>query len=196
MKIHSRTETHLLLAGIPGSAGWLVFALLLGLLFTAVFGSLVRHEYRKRGLSYPVVMCGLGVALGQLFFWTGAVTLAVGRESLELNKSTLPGTGGGRYRSRSPIVTVTMSFDFDLADVHAVSIERFTEPHRGGGSHGGGGSEVDVCRARLLINKPRRAVTLDETSNYRDKRVIAVGQAVAEFLGVPIKESDRRTDSE
>jgi hypothetical protein len=194
MKIRSRTETHLILAGIPGSAGWLVFALFLGLLFTAAFGRLARREYRKRGLSYPVVMCGLGVALGQLFFWTGAVTLAVGRESLELNKSALP---GARYRSRSPIVTVPKSFDFDLADVHAVSIERLTERHPGGGGpRGGGGSEVDVCRARLLINKPRRAVTLDETSNFRDKRVIAVGQAVAEFLGVPIEETDRRTDRE
>jgi len=184
----------MVLAGIPGSAGWMTFALLLGLLFTAVFGGLARHHFLKEGFSYNVVMCSLGTALGQLFFWTAVVTLAIGRESLELNKAAPPGSRRGRYRSRSPIVSFAKSFDFDLAEVHAVSIERFTEHHPGGGRRAGGSSEVAVCRARLLINKPRRAVTLDETSNYRDERIIAVGRAVAEFLGVPIEDTDRRAD--
>lgn len=183
----------MVLAGIPGSVGWMTFTLLLGLLFTGAFGALTWHNFQKSGFGLAVVSCGVGAALGQLFFWTGLVTLAVGRESLELNKSAPPGTRGGRYRSRSPIVTVQKSFDFDLADVHAVSIERLTEQHRGGDDNVGGVSEVDVCRARLLITKPRRAVTLDETSNQRDERVINVGRAVAEFLGAPIEETDRRT---
>jgi hypothetical protein len=180
----------MVLAGIPGSAGWMVFAMLLGLLFTGAFGALTWHNFKKKGFGRDVVSCGVGAALGQLFFWTGLVTLAVGRESLELDKTK---TSGGRYRSRSPIVTVQKPFDFDLPNVHSVSIERLTERHRGG-RRGGGSSEVDVIRARLLVSKPRRAVTLDESSNSQDERVIAVGRAVAEFLGVPIEETDRRAD--
>jgi hypothetical protein len=192
MKIRTQEgATRLVLAGIPGSAGWMVFAMLLGLLFTGAFGALTWHNFQKGGFGRDVVACGIGTALGQLFFWTGLVTLAVGRESLELDKGPNP---VGRYRSRSPIVTVQKPFDFDLAQVHAVSVERLTERHRGGGRRGGGASEVDVIRARLLISKPRRAVTLDESSNGRDERVITVGRTVAEFLGVPIEETDRRTD--
>ncbi len=189
MKIRSRTETQLFLAGIPGGAGWMVFATLLGLLFTVACGALTVHEYRQDGLGYQVVMCGLGTLLGQVFFWMGALTLAVGRESLELDRSARP---GGRYRSRSPIVTVPKPFDFDLAQVHAVSIERSSERHPGSGRRASAAREVDVCRARLLVSKPRRAVTLDETSNQRDERVVALGRAVAEFLGAPLEQVDRR----
>ena len=48
--------------------------------------------------------------------------------------------------------------------------------------------------ARLLIRRPRRAVTLGETSNQREARVIGVARTVAEFLGVPVEESNRRRD--
>jgi hypothetical protein len=135
MKIRSADGTaRMMLAGIPGSAGWMVFAMLLGLLFTEAFSALTWHNFKKHGLGRAVVSCAVGTGLGQLCFWTGILTPAVGRESLELNKSDKP---GGRYRSRSPIVTVQKPFDFGLADVQAVSIERFTERHRGGGRRGG-----------------------------------------------------------
>lgn len=193
MKLRFQTTTHLLLTGVPGSIGWMLFALLLGLLFSGVFGVLAWRHFQAEGYSYNGVMCSLGAALGQLFFWTGLVTLAVGRETLELNKSAAPGSCGGCYRSRSPIVRVPKSFDFDLSAIEAVSIERFTERHPGGRRDGG--SEMDVCRARLLINKPRRAITLNEPSNYRDARVTAIGQTVAAFLEVSLKESDQRADT-
>lgn len=77
-------------------------------------------------------------------------------------------------------------FNFPLADVAAVSLERVLERHPGGGRHGGR-SEVEVYRARLLLERPRRAITLDETSNGRDARVAAVAEAVAGFLGVPLR---------
>lgn len=192
MKIRSRTPTRLVLAGIPGGAGWMVFSLVLGLLLTTGFTAFAARDYRADGFGSEVVMGGLGALLGQFFFWLGVVTLAVGREALELDKATPVGRRGGRYVSRSPIVQVPRPFEFDLADVQAVSLERLTERHPGGGR--GGRSEVEICRARLLLERPRRAVTLDETSNHRDARVHAVGRAVAEFLGVPLEEVDRRRE--
>jgi hypothetical protein len=42
MKIRSNNgATRMMLAGIPGSTGWMVFAMLLGLLFTGAFGALI-----------------------------------------------------------------------------------------------------------------------------------------------------------
>lgn len=193
MKIRARTDTRLVLADIPGGAGGMVFSLLLGLLFTVAFTALAWREHQTGGFGWEMVMDGLGALFGQFFFWLGAVTLALGREALELDKSPPAGRRGGRYVSRSPIVQAPRPFEFELADVHAVSLERLTEHHPGGGRHGGR-SEVDVCRARLLIERPRRAVTLDETSNHQDTRVLAVGRAVAEFLGVPLEEVDRRRE--
>lgn len=193
VKIRARTGTRLVLAGIPGGAGWMVFSLVLGLLLTAGFTAFAARDYRADGFGSEVVMGGLGALFGQFFFWLGAVTLAVGREALELDKAPPAGRRGGRYVSRSPIVQVPRPFEFDLGDIHAVSLERLTERHPGGGRRGGR-SEVEVCRARLLVGRPRRAVTLDETSNHRDARVHAVGRAVAEFLGVPVEEVDRRRE--
>lgn len=189
MRIRHRDDGLMRLAGVPGGVGWMIFATLLGLLFTAAFGWFALAQYRSGGIGFGVVMCSLGVLLGQLFMWTGIVTLAVARESLELDTRA----GGGRYRSRSPIVDVPKPFEFDLSNVHAVSIERYTE-RSPGGRRGGGMSEMDVCRARLLISKPRRAVTMDQTSNHRDQRVISLATQVAEFLGVPMEETDRRRD--
>lgn len=192
MKVTAQTVSRLRLEGIPVGAGWMAFSLVLGLIFTVAFGLLSWRHFRAEGFCYEGVMCGLGAALGQLFFWMGLVTLLVGRESLELDRQPPSGVRGGRYRSRSPIVTVQKPFDFDLTEVHAVSLEHYTERTPGGGKRGGG--TMEVCRARLLIKKPCRAITLDETSNHQEARVMAVARCVADFLGAPVEESDRRKD--
>lgn len=181
------------LSGVPGGVGWMSFAVFLGLSLTLAFGWVARHEYHTSGVGFAVVMCSIGVLMGQLFMWTGVVTLALSRESLELERR--PNGGGmGRYRSRSPIVLTTRSFDFDFARVHAVSIEQFTERHPGSRGRGGGTSSSDVCRARLLVKGPRRAVTLDETSNHRDERIVRLAEHVAAFMVVQIQHSDARVD--
>ncbi|MDX9911639.1 MAG: hypothetical protein RBS39_07405 [Phycisphaerales bacterium] len=190
MRITHDTGDTLVLRGIPGGVGWLVFATFLGVLFSVVFSVVCVHLLRTSGFGFRVVMTALGVALGLLFLVFGVVSLAVGRESLSLDKVN----GKGRYHSRSPIIDVPKPFEFSLESIKHVSIERYTERNPGGGGRGGGMSSHDACRARLLISKPRRAVVLDETSNGRDARVRTIADRVAVFLDLPVIESDRRED--
>jgi len=188
VKVSFQSKERLKLEGIPGGLSWLLFASALGLLITVVSGTLALQHFREEGIGVGVIMCGLGAALGQVFFWTGALTIAIGRESLELDKAA---SGRGKYRSRSPVVTRPKPFDFDLMDIQSVTLERFSERHRGGNGRGGS-SQVEIYRCRLLVRNPRRAVTLDETSNQQDERVKALAKRVADFLGIPVEETNQQ----
>lgn len=190
MRITKQSNETLVLSGIPGGAGWMVFATVLGFVLATGFGTLAFREYAVDGWSFDLVMPGFGASLGLLFFVTGAATLTVGRESLTLDRTTQK----GHYHARSPVVSLPRPFDFELSDIQTIVIERSTERTRGGRAGSGAGlSETDVCRARLLITRPNRAVVLDETSNARDARVIALANRVARFLDLPVTEIDRRT---
>jgi hypothetical protein len=180
----------MMLAGVPGGLGWLIFAMLLGAIFMGAFGWMCVHHWQSGGFGLPVVMTGLGSGLGGLFFVFGALSMAFGRETLTLDLAA----GEGRYWNRSPIIDLPKPFTFALEHVQRVSVEQSTERSGGGGMRAGM-SEHDVCRARLLIAKPRRAVTLDETSNGRNRRVRKIAQEVAEFLDADLAEVDRRRDS-
>lgn len=193
MRIKTEDERVMRLSGVPGGVPWMVFATVFGVVLTSAFGYVAYLQSGPSGAWVPMVVCLIGAAFGQVFTWIGIATLAVARESLELDRAG----GVGRYRSRSPIITVPKSFDFQLERVHSVSVERYTERTPVGGGGAGqriGSSEMDVCRARLLIDRPRRAITLDETSNHRDARVRGVAERVAVFLSVPIEERDTRSD--
>ena len=43
-----------------------------------------------------------------------------------------------------------------------------------------------VCRARLRVLKPRRAIVLDETENGQERRVQTVAEAVAGWLELEV----------
>lgn len=90
----------LVLAGIPGGAGWMVFAAVLGAAFSTAFGVIAWRKLRQEGVSFDAVGCVAGAGLGQVFFWVGVVTLAVGRERLDLDKSVPPGTGRATKAAR------------------------------------------------------------------------------------------------
>lgn len=180
MRVVENTAERLVLRGKPGGALWMGFATLLGLVFmgvTAWFGWVTFHEI---GGYLQLIPMGIGFLMGFGFFCLGAVTLLVGRMSLTLDRVT----GEGVYEVVSPIIEAGKPCRFRLEHVNSVTVEASTEArHR---TEGQGGFDAQVCRARLRINKPRRAIELDETQNGQEPRVERVAQSVAEWLDLEV----------
>jgi hypothetical protein len=180
MRIVEKTTEQLILKGTPGSVHWMVFATLLGVLFMAVSGWFACVSLGDTGGYLQLIPLGIGFLIGVAFFLIGLVTLAVGRMQLVLNRVS----GEGRYDVYSPVIDVGKPCLFRLEDIDSVAIERHQEDRPDSDERGR--FPVNVCRARLRIRKPRRAIVLDETENRRDLRVQAVAEEVAVWLEVDI----------
>ncbi len=184
MKIKTQTGDRLILAGVPGGVGWMVFATVLGAAFLGILGTVSYRMYAASGFVLPHIAMAVGILIGAAIFAMGVVTLAIGRLRLELDLVTQRGS----YRVTSPIVDAGKPCEFDLAHVHSVSLERFEESRPSGET---GSRTAQVVRARLRVNKPRRAIVLDETENGQDERVERVATTVAEFLGLEVTRTSR-----
>lgn len=183
VKITERYPDRLVLAGLPHGVAWPLFGLALGSLFACVFGWLCAHHIQN-AQWYNAVMTALGAALGMLFIFACTDVLQQ-RERLELDRVHRRGT----FLHRSHVRGTIRSFEFPFERIAAVSLEKDMQ------SPGGGkGFPTRVLRCRLLLQKPRRAILLDETQNQRDERIRRLAADVSEFLGTPIGESGRWDD--
>lgn len=180
MRIVEQTGDRLVLAGVVGGVGWMLFALLFGALATALSIGFAIYE-AQQGNWIALGWLSVGLLLGQLFFWLGLLQLAKGRERLTLDRAA----GTGRYEITSPLISIeTRPFAFKLEDVDGVALDMRIERAPGGpDAHRDAASETEVWRVRLRTTKPRRAIVLDETNNRRLERVRTIGLTVAEFLG-------------
>lgn len=183
MRIVEREPARLVLAGVPGGWQWMVVLTVAGLAATVGCGLFIARLLTA-GQFWPLVPAGVGLLLGQVFFWSGAVTLAVGRERLELDRTT----GRGRYLVRSPIIeTGCVNCEFDLNDVDGVEVGTQIEVSPTGGVSGHHGPRrYEVCRARLRIREPRCAVPLIERPDSARSEVWRVAEAVAAFTGLDL----------
>lgn len=193
MKIVERSEDRLVLAGIPGDAVWMAVFVAFGGLGSVVAVWFAVLEV-QRGNFWNLVPLGVGLLVTQAFFWLGAVTLAVGRERLELDR----GAGRGRYEVRSPLVeTGSKPFEFALSSVDSVSLEMTVESSSmpdASGQHRGSSNEVH--RARLRVRRPRRAVVLLTRSDAGRGEVRELAEAVAGFLGVELADATSEDEPE
>ena len=185
MKVQQQTNSRMVLTGIPGRRVWMIALTCLGVILTAgvgFFAVVIYNEYQ--GIAWPHLPLALVFFIAQALFWTGVITLAVGRLTLILDAAT----GTGEYRVKSPIVDAGRPCKFKLDHIHSVTIETATESRPGRPGHAD--TIARVHRARLRLNKPRRAITLDETENDRINRVETVAQEVATFLGKTLERID------
>ncbi|MGK0189552.1 MAG: hypothetical protein ACI9R3_005369 [Verrucomicrobiales bacterium] len=147
----------------------------------AACGAFIQMQWREEGSGMFLLPLGIGMLIGLVLFGVGVVQLFA-KERLVLDRST----GRGTYESNSPIVTTEKPFKFKIENVNSVVITMETVEINVS-LDGLGRSEAKVCKAVLRVNKPRRAVTLDETQNGRTQRVSAVAEHVAEFLGIAVR---------
>ena len=181
MYVKHQTETRLELAGIPGRRIWMIALCIFGALFTAApiwFMVQMYHEFD--GWSWSFLPLSVGVLIGQGLFWTGAITLAVGRLSMVLDTSS----GTGEYEVNSPVIEVGKPCQFKLENVDSVVLEASEEWRPG--HNDGPETTAKVVRAKLRIKSPRRSVLLDETENGQLQRVETVAETVATFLNKPL----------
>lgn len=178
MHILEQNDTQLVLAGIPGGRFWMIVLAGIGLLLTGAIGAFAVAMYHQEGgLAWPHFPLSIGILIGQGLFWTGCITLVIGRQRLILDKAA----GTGTYQVRSPIVDVGKPCSFKLAHVKDITLETRTETRPGRPGHAEG--EATVHQVRLRLNKPRRAIVLDETEHGKLDRLNALAGRVAEFLG-------------
>jgi len=180
MRIVENTTERMVLKGLPGGIHWMVFATLLGVAAMAACGWFARVTVRETGGYLQLIPLGIGFLMGVAFFLIGLVTLAVGRMRLVLDRVT----GNGSYYVYSPVIDVGKPCSFLLEEIDSVAIERREEARPHNDDHGS--FPAKVCRARLRVRKPRRAIVLDETENGQERRVQAVAEAVAGWLELEV----------
>ncbi|MEM8680258.1 MAG: hypothetical protein AAGF97_13000 [Planctomycetota bacterium] len=185
MRIKQQSISRMILTGIPGGRWGILALTLVGALLTAGAGGFAWLVYQQyAGLAWPHIPIGIGLLIAQFLFWTGAVTLAVGQLTLILDLAS----GQGEYRVISPIVDAGKPCRFELQHVQSVTVETSTESRpRSPGQFG----EAHVVRARLRLNKPRRAITLDESENGRVAQITRLAEEVASFLDKPLEHHDK-----
>jgi hypothetical protein len=176
MRIVENTTERLVLKGTPGSIHWMVFATLLGVMIMAATGWFAWVSVKETGGYVQLIPLGIGFLMGGGFCLIGLVTLAVGRMRLVLDRVT----GNGSYEVYSPIIDVGKPCSFRLEAIDSVTIEQQEEARPHNDDHRS--FPAKVCRARLYIRKPRRAIVLDETENGQERRVQAIAQEVAGWL--------------
>lgn len=180
MRIVENNAERLVLKGVPGSLRWMLFAALLGLGLMASTGWFAWVLVEETGGYLQAIPLGIGFLLGSVFFLMGVVTLALGRMQLVLDRES----DQGSYKVCSPVVDVGKPCSFRLGAIDSVTVERQEEdrPHIADR----GNFPAKVCRVRLRIRSPRRAIVLDETENGRDRRVEAIAEEVATWLGLEV----------
>jgi hypothetical protein len=180
MRIIENTTDRLVLKGTPGSVHWMVFATLLGLVLMVATGWFAWVSVRETGGHLQLIPLAIGFLIGGAFFLIGLLTLAVSRMRLVLDRRT----GEGTYDVYSPVIDVGKPCSFRLEEIDSVAIERHEEarPH----NDYQGSFPANVCRARLRIRQPRRAIVIDETENGQEHRVQAVAEDVAGWLELEV----------
>jgi hypothetical protein len=114
--------------------------------------------------------------MGGAFFLIGLVTLAVSQMRLVLDRVS----GNGSYDAYSPVIDVSKPCSFRLEEIDSVTIERHEDARAHNDDHGS--FPDNVCRDRLRVHKPHRAIVLDETENGQERRVQVLAEGVAGWL--------------
>lgn len=179
MKIVRNQPERIELRGVPAAG----FALLGGVFvcpaLAAGVGFFLWLELTRTGAkwhSLPVlVLCGAAVFIA--FLWAVALAQVFRREWLVLDKVT----GRGEHGTRWIFGGAGTMRTFELSRIRHVSLEFYSS--RGGGR----GMPVAQKRARLLLDKPRRAIVLEDSESGFDGRVEPVAAAVAAWLGMEVK---------
>jgi len=170
--------------------GWAIAAILIGLALTstaAYMGLLWLHAHPGKRNALDVIIpvfCLTSGPLFGLFFVLFGLGRLLTTESLELDTVT----ARGLYSLRSRVRGERKRLEFPLTRIHHISLEHRLEPDPSG-QH----LPRAALRARLLLDKPREAIELDDTQNRHEARVRALAGVVSEFLHANIVETGRES---
>lgn len=181
MKTTRRGTNLLVLSGLPHGVGWPIFAVVFSVALPTVLWLILGPTLSRPGFRVQWVPVGVAIVLCLAFLSVGVGSL-LHRERLTLDTAT----GTGVFETWNILGGKRKRHEFGLVCVGEVRIDVRTEARPGRGKRAGG--SMRVFEATI---KPGRKIVLDTTSNGRDKRVRRVARDVAEFLGVPLRTTDR-----
>lgn len=184
MKILRSTPERIELGGMPGAGFARMGAFLVCPVLTLGVGSFLWMAWTATGARWysADVLILTAAALFIVFLWGVCFSLFLRREWLVMDKVTRRGEHGMRWVWGARIGKVKA---FDIDRVRHVSLELYMSSG-GGGRRGGGGLPRQQKRARLLLDRPRRAILLEDSEGGIDARVEPVANGVAEWLGVEV----------
>lgn len=180
MKISERRPDQLALSGVPHTAGWMLIALGIGVLLTAV-PAIFAHVAFQAGQIFGGVMMSLGTLMGSCLVGF-ALTQLLTRERVVLDKVTRTGVHSRQLLTLKP--KELLRFDFDR--VAKVEVVRRTEKHQEGPG------ENQLCDVELRIRKPRRSVRLIQVADHKRERAMEMAAEVSLYLDVELVETDKR----
>jgi len=178
MKLVRDTGRVMLLRGVPIGLGWAVYATLLGPVLCAAAVTAAIYIWEDTILG-AIAFGGVGGAISIAVFTAGLDGMLT-REKLEIDRNLSKAT----YR-RWKLYTSkgAKEWSFDFGRVSHIAVRKRIES----GADGRGFN--NICSADLRIDKPRRSITLDETSGNGEQRVEKIAEAVAEVFGVEVRRS-------
>lgn len=176
MRVVNRTGDRLELRGVPQGRS-LVFGMVVCVAIAVVAGIFVWMALQRNKSVLAAVMPALGV-LFMLGMLSVLVLASFRRERLVLDRVTKL----AEHETWSLLFGSRKRHDYSFDRIAAVSIERTMQ------SPGGGrGFPTPVTRTRLLIDRPRRAIEMDEVQRGSDTPVEALAKEVADFLGCELR---------
>lgn len=182
MKILRTTPERIELGGMPAAG----FAMLGGVFVCPVLALgvvfFLWKEWTSRGAHWysPQVLILFGTTAFVAFLWAVCFSMFLRREWLVMDKVTGRGEHGTRWIWGT---TAGRIKSFELDRIRHVALEYYMSS--GGGRRGSVPREQK--RARLLLDKPRRAIVLEDSEGGIDGRVEPVARDVAEWLGVEVR---------
>lgn len=174
MRVIDRTADRMILYGRPCSKPWLF---VLGGLFIAGVGGAIMFKAGKPNIgmwiaiAFGVFICGTMVVVG--------LDGVFRRERLTLDRTTKAAT----HETWSMLWGQRKSREYSLDKCVGTAVQRTLES-----SGGRRGFPIRVTKARLLFDKPRKAIDLFEVQNGSDEKPRAIAREVAEFLQLSVRE--------
>ena len=172
----------MILAGIPGSMGWMLILTFCGLLLmtvTVLMSFKVLNESMSPFLLFPP---GLGTLFGIGFIWIGISQLKE-RERLILDKTKRTGT----YITTTPYLFTEESVEFDWNQIKGIEITRRTYMSNNSLSTDQNDEKENHKQLVLHLSDKERSVIL-ETARREDADLLNhVAEKVSNFLGIKMK---------
>jgi hypothetical protein len=182
MRIQKQTSAQMILAGIPGSMGWMLILTFCGLLLMTIavlMSFKVLNDSMSPFLLFPL---GLGALFGIGFIWIGISQLRE-RERLILDKTKRIGT----YITTTPYLFTEESIEFEWEHMECIEISNRPFTPNDSPSQDQYGEEENHRQVTLILRDPVRSIVIKTAPNDDTDLLSQIAQKVSSFLDIKMK---------
>lgn len=169
----------MILAGIPGSLGWMLILTFLGLLLMTVALLMSTKVWNESISTYLLLPLGLGALFGAGFVWIGISQLKE-RERLILDKTKRTGT----YITTTPYLFTETTKEFSWDQIVEIEVGPSTLSQTSSPSGPFDTEKPATHQVALTLKDPPDQIILDIMEEGDGDKTNALTQAVSDFLGI------------